>query len=227
MLSGDPSAGIAEEIRGNAGRLGMQWQILSGTVQEANSATNLFARVRLDGDAADSKAWSMVGAVLAGDRVSIIKVPPEGAYIVGWSAAVGHALADQAFRGALDAQTTVSASYSNLNSGGSVARISLTKVRDDTRLAYDFDASCFSTAVNTSVQYGLLVDGTDYDTAFARINLGSVHVFPGASGFLGGVGAIPAGTYDIDARWRRVAGAGTLSNVANEALLAFRVQEVV
>ena len=85
MLSGDPSAGLAEEIRGNAGRLGMQWQIFSGTVQEANTPTNLFARIRLDGDPADSKAWSMVGPVIAGDRVSIIKVPPEGAYIVGWA----------------------------------------------------------------------------------------------------------------------------------------------
>lgn len=227
MLSGDPSAGIAEEIRGNAGRLGMQWQILSGTVQEANSLTNLFARVRLDGDAADSKAWSMVGGVLAGDRVSIIKVPPEGAYIVGWSAAINSALSDQSVRAGSDAQTTAVAGFVDILSGGSPVRISsFTKVREDTRLAYDFTAAAFlSAGTNTSVQYGLQVGSAgDFDTAFATINLGSNHVPTAAGGHFTG---IPAGTYDIDARWRRAAGAGILAMAANQSLIAFRVQEVV
>ena len=71
LLSGDPSAGLAEEIRGNAGRLGLQWALLSATVTEANSASNLFARVLLDGDPEDSKARSIVGEVLTGDRVTV------------------------------------------------------------------------------------------------------------------------------------------------------------
>lgn len=219
-------AGITEAAS-NAARLGIKGleSLRPATVFAGSTGAGNACQVIMDNDSSPVPAFTLVGAVLAGDRVQTIKVEPEGIYVIGWySGAYGGTLSDGSFNAATDGNTTSSSSYSTLNSGGNPARIAgFVKTRGSTRLAVTLGSTCISTVANTLVQYAVLISGTDYAIASLGINPANTHLFAGGVRHLTG---IAAGTYDIDARWRRPAGPGILAQDGND-LLSFRVEEVI
>lgn len=67
----------------DAVRLGLTWRLRPGTVGGSGVAAPESVPVRVDGDTATIRVRSMVGAVVAGQRVWCIQVPPAGVYILG------------------------------------------------------------------------------------------------------------------------------------------------
>lgn len=76
---GTPVTGVRELVD-EADRLGLTWQMLTGTVA---SSDNTAVTVTFDGGDIPKPAVSMIGRPSAGDRVFILFVPPQGVYIVG------------------------------------------------------------------------------------------------------------------------------------------------
>lgn len=82
--AGTDAASITEALRQNAGRLGLKWRRIPGTVTEVNGPGEI--QVRLDGDSDQTlpvKALSLVGGLVAGERVMCDFVPPQGVYVIG------------------------------------------------------------------------------------------------------------------------------------------------
>ncbi len=128
------------------------------------------------------------------------------------------------FAGATGGDSTASASFSELGN----AQQTFVKRFQNTRLRVDFAASCFTTAVNTAVEFGLQLlinssGGGLVSTGPAMlINNANEHLMMTNFSFLSGVSA---GTYSIRPLWRRTSGAGTLTTDAND-WLTYAVQEV-
>lgn len=72
----------AQAIVENAGRLGLTWGISPATVQQA-SVSNGFVQLIMDGDTTPIQAMSLVGGLLPGWRVMVMKVPPSNNYVIG------------------------------------------------------------------------------------------------------------------------------------------------
>jgi hypothetical protein len=69
------------ELRVHAGRLGLIWHLRPATVMSTNI-------IVFDGDTQPISAVSMIGPLYVGARVMVIIVPPDGNFIVGFSASV-------------------------------------------------------------------------------------------------------------------------------------------
>jgi hypothetical protein len=129
----------------------------------------------------------------------------------------------QVTNGALAAGTTTSSSYANLPSGGSR---SVTKANGtNTQLRIQLHASCFvATTGSTTVQFGVLVNGVDYDLTKFFINNTATHV-----ACLNGVvyvTGLAAGSYTVQGRWKRTAGTGTVSTDSGD-WINLDVREVI
>lgn len=126
----------------------------------------------------------------------------------------------------VDPQTTTSAAFSDILCGAVPLSIpfgsTFTKMRDDTNLLVDFRAMCFVTGAIATVQFGVSIDGTDFDTTYFAFNVTGQHLAMSSIHLLGGV---PAGDLTINARWRRVSGAGTL-NANGDDMFSVAVREV-
>lgn len=76
-----------DELRAQAHRLGMVWDLRAATVAETSGAFTAYVpRIDLDGDDDDSAgvtAVSFIGGVAVGMRVMVVFVPPTGNYIIG------------------------------------------------------------------------------------------------------------------------------------------------
>jgi hypothetical protein len=110
----------------------------------------------------------------------------------------------ETFNGATGANTTSSASFVNM---GSVA-VSVKKLYAATRIKIDFEASMFLSIAGTALDYGILFNGTDTVIAHSGFTTTERAMFGGT--LLLGAG-LAAGTYVIQARWRRTAGTGVLT----------------
>jgi hypothetical protein len=81
------SLSSVSELRDQASRLGLTWNLRAATVAETNSAFTAYVpRIDLDGDENVSSgitAVSFIGGVAVGMRVMVMIVPPVGYYIVG------------------------------------------------------------------------------------------------------------------------------------------------
>lgn len=76
-----PTATGVEETKDQADRLGLTWQIREATVTQVVSSNSVLATY--DGDT-ESKPMILIGPrVLAGDRVYVVFVPPQGNYVIG------------------------------------------------------------------------------------------------------------------------------------------------
>lgn len=128
------------------------------------------------------------------------------------------------FSGAIGADTTASASFSDLGN----AQRTFVKRFENTRLRMDFSASCYTTAVNTGVEFGLqmLINvagaGVVSTGPAMLINTANEHTMMANFAYVSGV---TAGTYSIRPLWRRTSGAGTLTTDAND-WMSYAVQEV-
>lgn len=116
--------------------------------------------------------------------------------------------------------TTTSSSFANI--GGSTS-VSFTKVDASSRLRVDLHVSCFVTgSVPDVAEFGVLINGTDYAIMKGTISAASIHkTFSG----IRLIGGIAAGTYTVQARWRRVSGSGTVTGDGDDRL-SFAVMEV-
>jgi hypothetical protein len=92
---GTDAATIAGAVRDNARRLGLVWRRLPGTVMQVNGPGEILVRIDGDGEQTPpTPAVSLVGNLVAGERVMCDFVPPQGVYVigrygrpVGWSSA--------------------------------------------------------------------------------------------------------------------------------------------
>jgi hypothetical protein len=116
--------------------------------------------------------------------------------------------------------TNATTSYANLPGTSSFQFI---KRFADTRVRVDIQTSFFSTAVTTSARFAALINGTDYDVAQQFVNPANTHIPVAGHRYITG---IPAGTYTVQGRWRRVAGAGTLTQAAADNWLSLSAKEV-
>lgn len=81
------SLSSVDELRAQAQRLGLTWDLRAATVTEVSGAFSAYVpRIDLDGDDAESvgiTAVSFIGGVAVGMRVMVMFVPPVGSYIIG------------------------------------------------------------------------------------------------------------------------------------------------
>lgn len=128
-----------------------------------------------------------------------------------------------AFSNTPGADTTAGAAYSNF---GISTATTFTKRIAGSKLRIDFSSSCFTTAVNTSVQFGMDVFNSTnaYQPTMTRmlINTANEHTMVAGGTLLSGVAA---GTYTVQPLWLRFSGAGTLTSNSDDWLTYF-VSEV-
>lgn len=67
----------------DAVRLGLTWRLRPGTVGGSGVAAPESVPVVVDGDSAQVRARSMVGALASGQRVWCVQIPPAGIYVLG------------------------------------------------------------------------------------------------------------------------------------------------
>lgn len=93
----------ARAIVNNARRLGLIWDLTLATVSPVSNPNtgSDSVQVTCDGDTVPVGALTMIGPVVAGDRVYVIQVPPGGNYIVGLSDRPGDRFASVSTAGSL------------------------------------------------------------------------------------------------------------------------------
>jgi len=123
--------------------------------------------------------------------------------------------------------TTTSTTYVNLAGTGSQASFSFTKYATATRVHLDLTASYFTTASTSGAMFGLRINGVDYDVALLRAVLPAANAHLQAAGFTYvAASVIPAGTYTVEGRWKRMEGAGTLTRDTGD-WLAISARELI
>jgi hypothetical protein len=108
------------------------------------------------------------------------------------------------------AGTTVVATYANMPGTSSLA---FTKQVASTNTVVTLNTSLFSTATATVVRLAIRVAGTDYDCAHMAINTANEHTSMSCTIV---IPSIAAGSQTAQARWRRVSGAGTVTQDTND-----------
>lgn len=112
--------------------------------------------------------------------------------------------------------STTSASYVNMAGTGSVTSFSFTKRNSATKVRLGMSAGWTNATATTLQRFGLQLNAVDYDCFQSILGVGG---FTTASGFvLVGAGVVGAGTYTVQARWKRQGGTGTGSRGTNEWL---------
>lgn len=118
--------------------------------------------------------------------------------------------------------TTVSATFVNIAGTGQVSSFSFTKLEAATRVKVTMSATFVAVTSNVVTTFGVLINGTD--TVVCQFAPGTA-----ASGSANGVAFISglaAGTYTVQARWRRTAGSGTPTRTASNDWLTVVCEEV-
>lgn len=130
-------------------------------------------------------------------------------------------LTGQVLSALVAAGTTTSGTYANMPATSSV---NLTKASANTRLRIEFACTTFVTVASTIVQFGVLVNSTDYDISRLFFNPASTHqACPTGVVYISG---LAANIWTVQARWRRVSGTGTVTTDAND-WVTLDVQEVL
>lgn len=111
--------------------------------------------------------------------------------------------------------TTVSATYADMAGTGAVTSFSFTKQKTVTRVRLSMQGGWSATAT-ALVRFGLRMNSVDYDVTQAILGASGVGTFAGFQYV--GTGVVAAGTYTIQARWKRTGGAGTAQRSTNEWL---------
>ena len=217
MIDQNEWAALVKELKDNAARLGLTWDLAVATVDDPTIPTVIF-----DSDALQvpTPVVNIGNIPTAGDRVWVAAIPPAGNYMIG-----RQPLPDPAHMGvestnaAFAAGTTSSVAYANLPGSPTVT---LVKAYSDTRIRVDLHATCTSTLANTSVRFAVLINAVDVDIAQLVINPASTHLQ--ISGTLITTLAA-AGSIPVVGRWRRVAGGGVVTTGTDD-WFSMTVQEV-
>lgn len=83
-MIGDEATALVEAVVENADKLGLKWELRPATVSMVSQAS-LRVTVVMDGDDSNvtMPAFTLIGQVSVGQRVMVVSVPPQGAYIIG------------------------------------------------------------------------------------------------------------------------------------------------
>jgi hypothetical protein len=199
-------------------RMGLMWRLLPGTVFADSTNTPSSLKVTLDGDTDPTRAISMVGLPPQGARVFVMVVPPAGNYVVGRSGRAS-IVNENGVGAAAAADATSSAVYANLLGTSSFAFV---KQDAASRLKVTIHAGAFVSVAGTRPMYGVQIGGTDYDVVSQTINTINAHTNISGFSYLTGVAA---GAYTVQGRWRRAAGAGSITR-NTEDWLSISVKEL-
>jgi hypothetical protein len=116
----------------------------------------------------------------------------------------------------------LAAGFVNMPATGPLpSSLSILKQYTATSLQVAMSVDAISSAVNTVAQYGVLVNGVDYPVTDLTMNVAANH-YQG-SGFAKVATGLAAGTYVVQGRWQRTAGAGTVSTGGRLSLSAAEV----
>lgn len=117
--------------------------------------------------------------------------------------------------------TTSSATYVDMPAGTS---FSFTKADASTAIAVAMNIVWFTTVGVTAGMFGVRINGVDYDVGKLMINEANTYrQFAGLARVP--AGAVPAGTYTVQARWRQHTGTGVLT-VSTDSWFAISATEV-
>jgi hypothetical protein len=114
--------------------------------------------------------------------------------------------------------TTTSDTYVNLAGTGAVTSVSFTKLVSTTRIRVALAGTFFTSAATTGAMFGVNIGGTDYDVIRHSHNTAGTSIRLPFSGFAFVAAGVAAGNYTVQGRWRRTAGAGTLTRDNNDWL---------
>jgi hypothetical protein len=113
--------------------------------------------------------------------------------------------------------TTTSGTFVNMAGAGNTTSFTLVKEHDETDVRLDMACYYNDTTGVTNAEFALRIDSVDYPVANDYAQLGTNRRC--AAGFnYTGAGAVPAGTYTVQARWRRQAGTGTMTRGVGSSL---------
>lgn len=212
--------GTVEEIKENAPNLDLTWGLRPATVVNTDG---VIINVVFDGDANAIPILSLVGTLGVGDRVYVMQIPPSGNYAIG---AGGGSPLPQAggFNGFANIpQSKNDTAFADVLAVGAVpAATTLYKQRESSRVMYNVFPDCFAANVGNTVEFALLINGTDYAVSSLFFNAANDHRQVTGGGVLSA--AIPAGVYTVTLRWRRVT--GTAMTMDANSRLSFNVSEV-
>lgn len=121
--------------------------------------------------------------------------------------------------------TTTSVTFVNMAGVNNLTSFQFEKMYDETRVRLDMAGGWFCTNTLTDAEFALRIDGVDYPLAFMGSSVGTDRLTYNGFDYVPG-GTIAAGTYTVQARWRRPAGAGTLSRGAGDDMLCISAREV-
>lgn len=151
-----------------------------------------------------------------GDNVQVLRQDATWLVLGAGTGGVDATLTTAGYNDDTAAATTVLAAYSNINP----VRFDFTKRFATTKVRVDLNASCFSTAITTKVQYGVdfinaavVPPSPRRDLVAMLINPLNDHTMVGCSTVFSG---FAAGTYAVQLLWLRVSGAGTLTINADD-----------
>jgi hypothetical protein len=198
-----------EELVEQAHRLGLTWDLRPATINSVDTTSNLvFATY--DGDAESIPMINLKGSIVAGERVMAMFVPPQGNYIIGTNVSSTTVLGENGINtpGPAGGLGTTSATFVNM---GAALTFSFTKKLTNTRVVAELDGAGYSTVASSKAQYGCSVSSVG-DFALADFFFNEANTHRSWSGFnYLAAGSIPAGTYTIVGRFRRLSGAGTIT----------------
>lgn len=198
-----------EELVEQAKRLGLTWDLRPAIVNTTDSTSNLVFGT-YDGDTESIPMINLKGSIVEGERVMVMFVPPQGNYIIGANVGGPTALGENGINtpGPAGGLGTTSATFVNM---GAALTFSFTKKLTNTRVVAELDGAGYSTGTNTKGQYGCAI-GSIGDFALADFFFNEAGAHRSWSGFnYLAAGSIPAGTYTVIGRFRRLSGAGTIT----------------
>ncbi len=193
-----------QAIVAQAQSLGLTWVLRLATVVASSGTSGL--TVVLDGDTITISAVNASGhPMVSGARVYAL-MTSVGNYIIGHTETF---CGVAAYSAASSGGTIASATYANLPGSPSV----ILTTQPGSALLVTLHTSLRSDAANNVVDLAVLFGSTDLQITKFAINPANTHLS------MGGQVLIPSttgGRVTLTARWRRIAGAGTLSQDAND-----------
>lgn len=141
---------------------------------------------------------------------------------------LGNSFSNTNQRGPAVANTTTSATFVNVfdSAGVSAVSVSGTKFASAarSRLLCTLHTQCYSSAINTDVEWDVREINSGQSSVIASLGFNNAGLRLSMGGTIA-INNVPAGAYLITPRWRRSAGAGTLTRDASDRI-SLLVQEI-
>lgn len=198
-----------EELVEQAKRLGLMWDLRPATINSVDATSNLVFGT-YDGDTESIPMINLKGSIVEGETVMVMFVPPQGNYVIGSNVGSSTILGENGINtpGPAGGLGTTSATFVNM---GAALTFSFTKRFTNTRVFAELDGAGYSTGAGSKAQYGCAI-GSIGDFALADFFFNEATTHRSWSGFnYLAAGSVPAGTYTIVGRFRRLSGAGTIT----------------